>query len=105
MRIYENGEWRTRPPAEGEIFVCPDEHRRCFPESWIVCKSTTCPCSNIITKGIFWNIEDAILFANALQAKNEINEMAKLYTELDRTADPVERARIIAEIGILKCGD
>ncbi|MFA5408598.1 MAG: hypothetical protein WC343_07475 [Bacilli bacterium] len=70
MRIYETSEWRNDPPAQGEIFICPDEHRRCFPESWIVCKSTTCPCSNIITKGIFWNIEDATLFANALTASN-----------------------------------
>jgi len=37
--------------------------------------------------------------------RHPVVELARLYTELDRTADPVERAGIIAEIGVIKCGD
>ena len=53
--------------------------------------------------------------SNPMSARSSINtivvkrhpvvELAKLYTELGCTTDPVERARIIAEIGVIKCGD
>ena len=38
-------------------------------------------------------------------SRHPVVELAKLYTELGSTTDPVERARIIAEIGVIKCGD
>ena len=38
-------------------------------------------------------------------SRHPVVELAKLYTELGCTTDPVERARIIAEIGVIKCGD
>lgn len=38
-------------------------------------------------------------------SRHPVVEMAKLYTELDRTNDPTERAKIIAELDRIKNGD
>jgi hypothetical protein len=69
-------------PSQGEIFVCKDPQKRCWPDCWSVAifwdpstwKSeftgngwTTCPEIDIITRGLFWTKEDAILFAKALE--------------------------------------
>ena len=87
MRVYlENEDWHQDPPAQGEIFVCVDAQKRCWPESWLVIqhwnpatwkttwdgqKYTKCPEIDCIEKGIFWHQQDAIIFAEALERIKE----------------------------------
>lgn len=85
MKIYDIFD-RENPPAQGEVYVACDPQKRCGPESWIVAiywnpdtwksvgngeKYTTCPEIDIITRGIFWHKEDAILFAKAIEAMRQ----------------------------------
>ena len=82
MQLYNNSRWRYCPPKQGEFFVCHDPQERCYPESWLVCqywnqstwksewdgqKWTACPEIDIVEKGIFWNRDYAIIFANILE--------------------------------------
>lgn len=55
-------------PLPGEVYVCPDPQKRCWPESWIVCIMGDGTLEgDTITRGIFWHKEDAESFAAILE--------------------------------------
>jgi hypothetical protein len=80
MKIYDKA-WqeisRNDWPEQGEIFVCKDPQKRCWPESWTVsifwdpesCQSKWIEM-DIVEQGIFWTKENAILFAETLVQYN-----------------------------------
>ena len=97
MKIYDTFD-RENPPMQGEVYVARDTQKRCWPESWIVAiywnpdtwkstwdgtKYTTCPEIDIITRGIFWHKEDAMIFAKALERIEEL-EAALDHTPTER---------------------
>lgn len=82
MKQYERIEdMHNDPPSQGEIFIAPDPQNRCGEGTWAVYqywnpstwktswdgrKYTVCPEPDIICRGLFWHLECAVLFAEAM---------------------------------------
>ncbi len=54
-------------PLPGQIFVCKDPQERLGPDTWGVAKMSLPHEHDLTNRGLFWQKEDAIVFAMAIR--------------------------------------